>query len=207
MDKLALNAESRQETGKIFNRRLRRSGRIPAVVYGGDNQQKLSVDTLEFSNLFKNISENFLIQLKVDGKETKEVLVKDYQSDYVKGEITHIDFFEVSRGQTLHTQVPVHVEGSAIGVRDGGVLEQLLHTLQVECLPKDIPEEIVVDVSKLGGNEALHVSDLQLPAGVASLDSLETVIATVTMPSSSVTTEEGEEDAEASVLAADTEDE
>lgn len=197
MDKVALNAQTRQGTGKEHNKKMRRAGRIPAVVYGGKENRLLSVDAHEFNNLFKHVSENVMIDLNVEGAGTTEVLVKDYQSNNIKGQVIHIDFYEVVRGQKLHTQVPVRLEGNAAGVRDGGVLEHMLHTLQVECLPKDIPQEIVVDVTNLGGNEAMHVSDLKLPAGIVSLDSPETVIATVSAASGAASADEadGEEEA------------
>ena len=94
-----------------------------------------------------------------------EVLVKDYQRDNLSGQILHVDFYEFERGKALRTRVPIRLTGNPVGVKEGGILESQLRELDLECLPKDLPEEIVLDISELGLDKALHVRDLMLPPG------------------------------------------
>lgn len=180
MKKVAMSAVLRSETGKNSCRRLRAAGSIPAVLYGGKEPVTIAVDKTEFQKNFRHISENVLIDLDIKGGEAKEVLIKDYQIDPLSNRLTHLDFFEIVRGKKIHTRIPVSLTGTPIGVRlNGGMLDQLAHEIHVECLPKDIPEVIAIDIANLDVNQALHVSNINLPEGVVSLDSPETVIAVV----------------------------
>ena len=104
------------------------------------------------------------------------MLVKEVQKDIITDTIKHIDFFEIERGKTLRTTVPIQIEGSAAGVKEGGLLEEHLHSLEIECMPKDIPTFIPLDVSSLNIGDSLHVSDLKAPEGVKILSSLEVAI-------------------------------
>jgi large subunit ribosomal protein L25 len=175
-----MTAVLRTDTGKNNCRRLRAGGSIPAVLYGGKEPLAIAVDKMEFQKNFRHISENVLIDLDIKGGEAKEVLIKDYQVDPVTNRLTHLDFFEIVRGKKIHTRIPVSLTGTPIGVRlNGGMLDQLAHEVQVECLPKDIPEVITIDITGLDVNQALHISNINLPEGVVSLDSPETVIAVV----------------------------
>jgi large subunit ribosomal protein L25 len=108
-----------------------------------------------------------------------EVLVKDYQRDNLTGQILHVDFYEFEKGKSLRTRVPIRLIGNPIGVKEGGILESLLHRLDVECLPKDMPEEITLDINELGLDRALHVSDLVLPPGVRPLQASDQVVCLV----------------------------
>jgi len=179
MEQKTLSAVERKERAKGANRRLRIAGKIPAVMYGHAGTAAVAVDEHEFSQQFKRISENTIIDLSIDGK-SHEVLLKDYQEDVLTGKIVHIDFYEVEKGRMLRTNVPVRVLGTAAGVREGGVLDQGLHRIEVECLPKDIPEQITVDVSALVVGDSVHVRDLALPPGVRILNSGEQVVVAVT---------------------------
>lgn len=179
MDHVVLTAQKRATTGSAEAARLRRSGKIPAVVYGRSGKAfSIVLDALEFGRKVKGISESTLLNLSIDGAE-HEVFIKDTQRDIFKGTFLHVDFYEVEKGKALHAKVPVHVVGTAQGVREGGVLEAPLHELEVECLPKDLPEHIDVDVSSLKGNQSIHVRDLKLASGIKILTSPDQVVALV----------------------------
>jgi large subunit ribosomal protein L25 len=194
MEQKVLNAQLRTETGKGVAGRLRRAGRIPAVVYGHEDPQALSLEAREFNREFHTVSESTLIALSI-GKTKKDVLIKDYVEDIRTGDILHIDFYEIERGKKLHTRIAIELVGSPKGVREGGVLEHSLHEVEIECLPKDLPEHLTADVSDLEQGQSLHVSDIALPDGVRILNSPEQTIAAVTIPRATV--EDTEDEAEA----------
>ncbi len=156
----------------------------------------VTIDAHEFSLKFKTISESTIIELS-NGKDSYQVLVKDFQHNMVKDTIEHIDFFEIERGKTLKTHVPVVLKGSAPGCKVGGTLEQKIEMLEIECLPKDLVETISVDISALELGSSIHVKDLATPPGVHILDALENTVVTVTRPKSekAPAEEEGEEEA------------
>jgi large subunit ribosomal protein L25 len=194
MDNKTLSAEIRTELRKSGAKKIRKSGRIPAVIYGHNEPVVISVDEKEFTKKFDKISENTIITLNV-GKESYSVLVKDFQDDILTQQIQHIDFFEIEKGKALKTNVPIHVEGNAKGVKEGGVLEQRLHELEVECLPKDIPESITIDVTALEAGDAIHVADLSVPEGVKVLNMPEqTVVSVALIRQETETSEDGIED-------------
>ncbi|HET6452410.1 MAG TPA: 50S ribosomal protein L25 [Spirochaetia bacterium] len=178
MEAKKLNVEKRQGGGKSVAGRLRGAGKIPAVVYGHTNPTAIAVDAREFRTAFRRITENTIVELHMaDG--VHEVLVKDYQRDNLTGQVLHVDFYEFEKGKALRTRVPVRLIGNPVGVKEGGILEVLLHQLDVECLPKDLPEEITLDISELALDRALHVSGLALPEGVRSLIPADQVVCLV----------------------------
>ncbi len=178
MDSLTLAFQDRTDLKKAAARRLRASGRVPAVVYGQGKAVSISVEEAEFSQNFHRFGENTIIQLK-NGKTAFDVLVRDYQDDILTGKIRHIDFYQVNSNKTLHAKVPLHLAGTPAGVREGGLLEQLVHEVEVECLPKDLPHEIKVDVSKLAVGQSIHAGELAAVAGVKFLLNTDTVVAHV----------------------------
>ena len=193
MDNKTLSAEIRKELKKSGAKKTRKSGKIPAVIYGHNDPVNIAVDEKEFTKKFEKISENTIITINVD-KESYDVLVKNYQDDILTQKIQHIDFFEIEKGKTLKTNVPIHVEGSAKGVREGGLLDVRLHELEVECLPKDIPESLVVNVNELEAGDAIHVEDIEVPEGVKVLNMMEQTVVSVTLVKQEVEeVEEGEE--------------
>jgi large subunit ribosomal protein L25 len=181
MKQLALSALDRPERKTSAARRLRKEGKIPAIIYGHNDPIAVSLDAREFGNAFKVISESQIIQLHV-GDKTYDVLIKDYQEDILTGRIEHLDFFEIEAGVSLRTHISIHLEGNPVGTKEGGVLNQPLHEVEIECLPKDIPDAYQVDVSGLDIGDSVHVSDLPEIEGVTVLSNEETVIALVTMP-------------------------
>jgi large subunit ribosomal protein L25 len=180
MEAKKLNVQDRVQTRKAAAGRLRREGKIPAVIYGYvESPLNITVDEREFRLNFKRITENTIIELTLPSG-THEVLVKDYQRDNITGQILHIDFYEFKRGVALRTRVPVRMTGSPVGVREGGVLETLMHQIEVECLPKALPEEILGDISELKIGDALHIRQLPIPEGVKVLNNPEQVVCLVT---------------------------
>ncbi len=194
MERQTLEAYKRTELKTGAANRLRRDGWIPGIVYGSHKPKTVSVKQNEFEKRFHSISENTIITLKI-GKEKHDVLVKDYQEDTIRGFITHIDFYEIEKGRTLRTNIPVHVEGTPAGVKEGGLLEERLHEIEVECIPADIPEYFEINVENMNIGDTIHVEELEIPEGVKVLSLPEQVVVTVTTQKEELP-EEGEEAAE-----------
>lgn len=198
MEQVVLGAKVREPSKKGGARKLRKSGGIPSVVYGHGAPVAVSVDATDFHRTYRGSQVNALYTLDIDG-DSRDVLVKEIQENTLTETILHIDFYEVERGKLLKTTVPLHVVGSAVGVREGGLLEEHTHLFEIECLPKDIPVNISVDVSELGIGESIHLSDVTPPAGVRLLGSEEITIVSVNVLKSTETQEdEGDLDAEVS---------
>lgn len=198
-----LTARIRDGRGKGAARKLRATGEVPAVSYGqGGEARPLSVRTLELEQLLSRINpENTIIDLTVDGGESIQALIREVQQHPSKRQILHVDFFEIQAGEKITVGIPVQLHGTPKGVSDeGGVLQEILRELSVECLPKDIPTSIDLDVSGLGLNESLHVSDVKLEKATI-LNDPELVVCTVSPP----TVEAAPEEAEAEEGAAEAE--
>ena len=178
MEQKTLSASARQELKSGAARRLRRDGKIPAVIYGHRDPVSVTIDAREFGREFKIISESQIVQVTVDG-ENYDCLIKDYQEDIRTGFVEHVDFYEIEAGKVLRTHVGIHLHGSAVGVREGGILEQPLYEVEIECLPKDIPGPFELDVTGLAIGDSLHVSDLDTPEGVKILTGEDYTVALV----------------------------
>jgi len=179
MEQKTLAATARTERKKGAVGRLRRSGKIPCIVYGHEEPVSISIDAHEFGRTFKTISESQIVNVNIDGKG-RECLIKDYDQDILTGTVRHVDFYEIERGKLLRTNVHVVTEGSPQGVREGGVLETPTRDLEIECMPADIPDHITIDISKLGIGDAIHAGDITPPEGVKILSNLDQVLAMVT---------------------------
>jgi large subunit ribosomal protein L25 len=175
---IVFNAKNRTGFGSAVSRRLRREGRVPAVIYGHAGSMTVDLDAREFSSGIRGATESTIVQVDVDGK-SHEAFVKATQRDIRSGDILHVDFYEVETGKALRARVPLHIFGNPAGVRDGGVLEVALHHIEVECLPKDLPPRVDVDISGLKVNQTVHVRDLALKDGVKLISSEDQVIALV----------------------------
>ncbi len=160
-------ATERSETGTGRINRFRKSGNIPAVLYGKVvKNANLAVDTKTFTKIINSsASDNILVNLKL-GSGEQLALVQEVQHDHLKGGILHVDFHAIDMNEEIHASVPVETVGEPIGAKMGGQLEVLVHKLEVTCLPKDLPEKITVDVTSLKIEDAVHVRELNLPAGV-----------------------------------------
>jgi large subunit ribosomal protein L25 len=179
MSQVVFAAKNRADAGSAGARRIRRAGRIPAVVYGRSGKaQSIDLDALEFVNNAKGISESTIVTINIDGL-TRQAFVKNTQRSIIDGKIQHVDFYEVEAGISLRARVSVHVHGNPLGVREGGVLESPLHEIEVECLPEDLPERIDVDVTELKANQSIHIRDLVLAEGVRVLSNPDQVVALV----------------------------
>ena len=180
----ALVAEVRDATGKGVARKLRAAGRIPAVVYGrGTESRAISIDPKALVQLLQKggAGMNTLIELSVDGT-AKTVLVKELQRDPVRGRPLHTDFYLVELDQKVEVSVPIHLTGRAPGVELGGILDHPLREIELECLPRAIPESIDVDVSALDVGDSIHVRDLELPEGVSVQSDVNLAVASVVAP-------------------------
>ncbi|HEV3000163.1 MAG TPA: 50S ribosomal protein L25 [Solirubrobacteraceae bacterium] len=181
-DATTLQVTPREIEGSRANRRLRRAGRVPAVIYGGDVEAAaVSVDARELRHALH--AAGAVIELSLDGETTNAVL-QDAQSDPVRGDLLHVDFLRVRMDVAIHATVALELTGAedAPGTTDGGVLEQQLRELNIEALPGDIPESVTHDVSGLELNGTVHVSDLSAPSGITILDDPELVVASLTLP-------------------------
>ncbi len=181
MEKLV--AQPREDKGKGAARRLRAKGLVPAVVYGhGADPVHLTVDARELLHLLHtDAGTNVLVDLHVDSEQLLAI-PREIQRDHIKGQFIHIDFLRVARDEKITVEVPVHLTGESHGVKEGGVVEHHLWTLQVECLPQNVPSSIEADISDLGINESLKVE--ALPAGdkFTILTSPEEVVVSVVPP-------------------------
>ncbi|MDC7250892.1 MAG: 50S ribosomal protein L25 [Sphaerochaetaceae bacterium] len=180
--------------GSAGSRRLLRAGKIPAVIYGSKTKpMHIVIDAHKFALAIGSISESTLITLNVEGDE-HEVLVKTFQEDIMTDIIHHVDFYEVVRGEKLRAFVSLSVEGNPVGCKKGGILDVVLHEVEVECLPKDLPADIKVDVSALDLNDHISVKELPVAKTVSILtDGDETVATVKSVKVEKVATEEEEE--------------
>jgi large subunit ribosomal protein L25 len=160
-----LNAEKRAERGKGAARAARRGGQVPAVIYGRDREPlPLAVSGLELSRLLEKIQpESTIVELSVGGA-TVRALIREVQRHPVRPGIVHVDFYEIKAGEKITLEVPIHLVGTPDGVRNqGGTLDQVIRTVEIEVLPADIPERVELDVTALTIGKSLHISDLVIP--------------------------------------------
>src|SRR5205823_14818506 len=167
-----LKAEPRASVGRSAVRKLKARGVIPAIIYGGkDKPQPLQVSARDINAMMSHASgENVLVELEIAGeKSNRTALVQEVQHSPVRGDILHIDFHAISMDETIQAEVPLEPIGVPNGVKNfGGLLEQSLRALSIECLPRDLPDRITVDVSALNIGDSIHVRDIQLPPGVTA---------------------------------------
>ena len=171
MKSVALKAFPRSQVRQNVVKKLRVTGRVPATIYGRQiKPQNLEVNALEIGELINHsVSENLLVDLAVenDAKSKRLALVQEIQHHPITGKVLHVDFHEVAEDEKVTVQVPLETIGEAVGVKTGGgTLEHILHKLKVRCLPKDLPDQIVVDVTSLEIGKSFHLGDIKAPEGV-----------------------------------------
>jgi large subunit ribosomal protein L25 len=172
-----VSAKSRKELGTRANRRLREAGMLPGVVYG--HKEAIVPVTLPKKEVVDHLTRGaHLFDLTLDGKNEK-VLVKEVQYDHLGMEVIHVDFARVSLDEKVKVTVPVELKGEPKGAADGGVLQQVIKELEVECLVTEIPEAIRHNISEMALNDVVHISDLKLPTGVKVLQDGDLIVATV----------------------------
>ena len=185
---LKINAQPRTESGRNAVKKIKRAGLVPGVIYGAkDPALNIQVVERELTKLLDHASsESVLVDVQIqDGAETRNrtALIQEVQHHPVTGAIQHLDLHAVAMDELLSAEVSVETIGEAIGVRQGGgVLELILRTVEIECLPADLPESIKVDVSALEVGDSIHVKTLALPAGVTVLNDGELTVVSVAAP-------------------------
>jgi large subunit ribosomal protein L25 len=180
-----LKAHTRKRSGSAALNALRREGLIPAVVYGNKQESiNIRMDRKAVTDLLvHSVSENILVTLEIeDRKENKLALVKDVQHDPLSGKILHMDFQSVEENETIRARIPLELSGECAGAKAGGMLEFLTHSLDITCVPKNLPEKVSVDVSNLNIGETVRIKDLKLPTGVNAKADSEVIIAIVAEP-------------------------
>lgn len=207
---ISLKAKKREDFSRATTNQIRREGFIPAVVYGKEKETKtVSVDNIELLKTVRDEGRNAIISLDIENDQAVDVMLHEYQTDPVKGEVIHVDFYVVDMAEEMDVAVALRLEGEAAGAKEGGVLQQPLYELQVRAKPRDIPEEITVDVTELGIGDSISVADLPKSAKYEFLDDAETTVAVVLAPDAEVE-ESGEEvdfSAEPELVGADEEEE
>jgi len=210
MAEVTLEVTRRESSGKGVARKLRQQGRIPAVVYGGHRESvAIDVDRKAVSELIQKSQHGVrsIFLLKMAGTDQqRHAMIKDIQMDPISRKMTHIDFVRVVMDELIKVTIPIHVTGTAIGVKQGGLLDFQVRELHVECLPTAIPDAIDVDISALDVHDYVRIGDIKLPEGVKVLDDPDRVVVGVTLARAEVVetavaaTEEGAVAAEPEVI-------
>jgi large subunit ribosomal protein L25 len=185
METVELTAEPRSKRGKGASRRIRCTGKAPAVFYGPKRQPMLlAVDSKEFLQKISALEGSHLIRFRSDAEDiaNRVALVKETQYHPVTGAMLHVDFYEVDMTEKLRLRVPLHFTGKAAGVAMGGILQPVQRDVEVECLPGNIPGFIGVDVTALNVHDAVHISQLQPPSGVRLVYDTDATLVTVLPP-------------------------
>ena len=183
-----LTVEYRKGTGKGTTRKLRSTGKIPGVCYGGQGEpMPLSIDPSLLIKALDPIKKgNTVINLTVQNAPAElgefTVMVRDVQKDPVRGQLTHADFIRVALDKDVHAVIPVILTGKAQGVKDGGILHHNIRNLEIACTPDKIPAKIELDVAALGMGDAIHVSDLKLGEGIRALADADSTVCSGTAP-------------------------
>ena len=207
---IKLKAEKRDDYRLAATKQIRKEGFIPAVVYGKDKEtQTIKVESMELLKTVRDEGRNAIISLDIDNDDAIDVMLHEYQTDPVKGDVIHVDFYIVDMTEEMDVEVALRLEGEATGAKEGGILQQPLYELQVRAKPRDIPEEITVDISHLEIGESISVADLPKSDKYEFLDDEETTIAVVLAPESEEeeTEEEVDFSAEPELVGADEDDE
>jgi len=181
---VSFNATARNISGKGAARSLRRQGQVPAVIYGhGRDPLSLSLNARDLDKLLSHIqAESTVIEVSVGG-QTAKTLIREIQRHPIKRQILHVDFQALVAGEKVTVNIPIVLEGIPEGVRlEGGVLDQTLRELEIECDPSDIPDHAELDITNMVIGDSLHVSDIKLPANVRILDDPETSVAVLAAP-------------------------
>lgn len=194
MANIVVNAEERQEFGKNATRRLRSQGSIPGIVYGRSTDPlSIAIDPAEITSILQSdTGHNTIFKLKV-GEFSKDVIIRELQLDPVQDTVIHADFQTIAMDRKMSFDVPIDVQGTAEGVKMGGILEIIMREISIECLPADVPEKFSIDASELSIGDTVHVSDFEIDLEkLALISDLERLVLTVVAPT--VIVEETEED-------------
>jgi len=192
---LLLKAEVREHTGSRAVRKVREKGRIPAIVYGHKQEPvAISLDAHDFAEGLHHGHRLMDIQV---GRKKEKMIIKELQYDYLGKDIIHADLMRVDMTESVRVTVPIELKGTAAGTHEGGIIEEHVDHLEIECRATDIPETVVVWVKDVHVGGALHAGDIELPDGVKLLSSPEMVLVTCHLVAAAKTTEQLEEEAPA----------
>ena len=169
MSSEVLSGKIREKTGKVATKEVRRNGEIPAVLYGLKDNFSLSICPSNLNNIVKAKGKNALIDLDLEGDKQRKVILKDYQSHPLKELWVHVDFLEVDVTKAVKVSVNVNLVGKSAGEKMGGLVNQVIKSLDIECLPSDIPQSFDVDITSVELGQVLHVSDLSIPDNIKVL--------------------------------------
>jgi len=201
MKKPKLKVELRDNVGKEINKKYRREGIVPGVLYSPHDKENLlfKVEAIDLSKLLSAKSHG-LIDLEIDdGKEkvSRLAIIKDVQYNSLKKQIIHVDFYGVTLKEKLTTEVDIELIGESIGVKDGGILQVELRKVEIECLPSNVPDSIIVDISNLKVGDHVSVGGMEVPEGVKALTEPDRIVVAVVPPAKiEEVVEEGEEEIE-----------
>lgn len=186
--KTSLKAALRARTGSGLLKQMRREGWIPSVIYGrGVESHNLKIDAATFKELLAHsTSENILINLDIEGEGTRLAFLKSVQHHPITGKALHVDFLAIDNDTEITAHIPVHFTGEAAGVKAGGIVEQFLHSLDIICLPNDLPESIEVDITTMQLGDVLHIGDIKYATGVKPTGAADVVVAHITKPAAAV---------------------
>ncbi|MHB8172424.1 MAG: 50S ribosomal protein L25 [Thermincolia bacterium] len=187
MEATGLMALSREKKGKGYNRRLRQKGQVPGVIYGkGKEDIPISISEKELRGILgRETGRNTIIKLKISGNNRPDehtVMIRDIQQDPLKGQLVHADFYEITMNQKVHTRVPLIIGGESPGLRKGGILQQLIREVEMQCLASAIPEYLEVDISQLELGQRLTVADLKCIEGCKITTDEQTVVVSIITP-------------------------
>lgn len=205
-----IEGKARTDLRNSNTRKLRKEGQIPGVLYGkGKEPVTISVDGIDLIKKVRDEGRNAVFSVKLDNGNAFDAMLYDYQTDSIKDEITHVDFYMVDMSQEVDVEVYITIEGEAPGEKDGGVRQQTLHELTIRSTPGNIPEEIKLDVSELQIGDGITVGDLKGSKDYEILDDDETTIITILPPQQEDLGEEsdGEEPSEPELVGAEDDEE
>ena len=185
---LLLKAEIREQTGSGHAAKVRKAGRIPAVVYG--HKEEPVAISLDAHNLVEGLHRGHRVMDVQIGKKQQKMIIKALQYDHLGRDIIHVDLMRVDVTETIRVTVPIELKGTAKGTHEGGVVEMHTNRLEIECKVTDIPEAIVVSVKEIGVGDTLHASDVELPSGVKLVSAPSTLLVTCSLVAAAKSTEE-----------------
>ncbi len=195
MKSSSLKAFPRTESGRLGVKKLRKAGRVPAVIYGRKTEPRnIEVDAKELKQLIHGaVSENVVVDLTIDKDTAKSRLavVQEVQHNPISGIVLHVDFHEVDETEPVEIMVPLETTGEAVGVKQGGgMIEHVMFKVKVKALPRDLPEMIVIDVTELGVGQAIHLGEIKAPKGVEILGESSLPVVSIPEPKKAEAAEE-----------------
>lgn len=207
---ISLKAQQREDLSRGTTKQIRNEGFIPSVVYGKDKEPvTVSVNNIELLKTLRDEGRNAIISLDIENGNKVDVMLHEYQTDPVKGDVIHADFYVVDMSEEMDVTVAIRLEGDAIGAKDGGILQQPLYELEVRAKPADIPEEIVVEIAGLQIGDSISVADLPASDVYEFLDDPESTVVVILPPETeeAAPTEEADFSAEPELVGAEDDEE